>query len=491
VAYDDYSDDDTWQSSPVAYRPPPDDLGTFDVAAIAPEDQQLYDIAAFVQPQPLSQPPPAVANWWETDEWQPSTAQPPQPSPPPSADSDQAWWDQGKPYQAQQAAPTAGAPPSAAPSDDDQAWWDRGKPYDPTAAARPPSDRWWESDEWQPYDPVKAARMAAGRSGPSTDQDSDWFSPFLRSFASSVPEAVVGGVGGMAISGAVGQLALPIPGVGFAAGLVGGGALAYGAHKVVQGVESLVGYDGDKQAAIDAQQHPIATTAGELASMAVPFGVGGRGLSWAQRGFQGLLGGGIEAGGQLAAGQDPTDPYNLARTAASAGTAAVLANPRSWVSQAERGAAAQVARATGTPLRPQYRPVVQKPGGTSEPVTPSTAGDDTTASTYHGTPGAEAAAGTAEAKAPPVGDASTGDTSYSKATLEAELARVRQAQTTFATDQTLVDPDVDAAIKASQRYLKFQPPRAACSSFCVGYPRMVRVPRVFRSTKMNAAPSMR
>ena len=44
---------------------------------------------------------------------------------------------------------------------------------------------------------------------------------------------------------------------------------------------------------------------------------------------------------------------------------------------------------------------------------------------------------------------------------------------------------------ASQTYLKFQPPCAACCSFCVGYPTMVRAAWVFRSTKMNAAPSMR
>ena len=39
--------------------------------------------------------------------------------------------------------------------------------------------------------------------------------------------------------------------------------------------------------------------------------------------------------------------------------------------------------------------------------------------------------------------------------------------------------------KASQKYLKFQLPRApcaACSNFCVGYPRMARVPPVLLST---------
>ena len=36
--------------------------------------------------------------------------------------------------------------------------------------------------------------------------------------------------------------------------------------------------------------------------------------------------------------------------------------------------------------------------------------------------------------------------------------------------------------KPSQRYLKFQPPRAACSSFWVGYPRTALVPPVLRST---------
>ena len=40
-------------------------------------------------------------------------------------------------------------------------------------------------------------------------------------------------------------------------------------------------------------------------------------------------------------------------------------------------------------------------------------------------------------------------------------------------------------LKPSQKYLKFQmprAPRAACSNFCVGYPRMVLVPPVLRST---------
>ena len=43
----------------------------------------------------------------------------------------------------------------------------------------------------------------------------------------------------------------------------------------------------------------------------------------------------------------------------------------------------------------------------------------------------------------------------------------------------------DPLAKTSQKYLKFQMPRApcaACSNFCVGYPRMVLVPPVLRST---------
>src|SRR5262249_18722227 len=36
-------------------------------------------------------------------------------------------------------------------------------------------------------------------------------------------------------------------------------------------------------------------------------------------------------------------------------------------------------------------------------------------------------------------------------------------------------------INASQTYLKFQPPRAACSSLCVGYPRMALIPPRLRS----------
>jgi hypothetical protein len=35
--------------------------------------------------------------------------------------------------------------------------------------------------------------------------------------------------------------------------------------------------------------------------------------------------------------------------------------------------------------------------------------------------------------------------------------------------------------KPNQKYLKFQLPRAACSNFCVGYPRMALVPPVLRS----------
>jgi len=35
--------------------------------------------------------------------------------------------------------------------------------------------------------------------------------------------------------------------------------------------------------------------------------------------------------------------------------------------------------------------------------------------------------------------------------------------------------------KSSQKYLKFQLPCAACSNFCVGYPRMARVPPVLLS----------
>jgi hypothetical protein len=41
---------------------------------------------------------------------------------------------------------------------------------------------------------------------------------------------------------------------------------------------------------------------------------------------------------------------------------------------------------------------------------------------------------------------------------------------------------VTPATKSSQTYLKFQLPHAACSNFCVGYPRMALVPPVLRST---------
>ena len=40
----------------------------------------------------------------------------------------------------------------------------------------------------------------------------------------------------------------------------------------------------------------------------------------------------------------------------------------------------------------------------------------------------------------------------------------------------------DPRVNASQKYLKFQLPCAACSNFCVGYPRMARVPPVLLST---------
>ena len=41
--------------------------------------------------------------------------------------------------------------------------------------------------------------------------------------------------------------------------------------------------------------------------------------------------------------------------------------------------------------------------------------------------------------------------------------------------------DSPATVNPSQKYLKFQLPCAACSNFCVGYPRMARVPPVLLS----------
>src|SRR5262249_8956614 len=52
-------------------------------------------------------------------------------------------------------------------------------------------------------------------------------------------------------------------------------------------------------------------------------------------------------------------------------------------------------------------------------------------------------------------------------------------------------PWVGKQCSSSQTYLKFQRPLAACSSFCVGYPKRGRVLRVLRSTKTKAASSMR
>jgi hypothetical protein len=59
-----------------------------------------------------------------------------------------------------------------------------------------------------------------------------------------------------------------------------------------------------------------------------------------------------------------------------------------------------------------------------------------------------------------------------------EVARLNDREYDRRREQTARE----MGIRPSQKYLKFQLLRAACSNFCVGYPRMALVPPVLRST---------
>ena len=133
----------------------------------------------------------------------------------------------------------------------------------------------------------------------------------LMSGARALGHAVLPGAAflpGMEAGAAIGSAVLP--GVGtVAGGLIGGLATSALASKAQESGLSAMGFDDSHQQAINAQTHPYATFAGEMAGAAASFGAGA--TRPAVRAFGALAGSGLEALQEKMRGED-LDPARLA-----------------------------------------------------------------------------------------------------------------------------------------------------------------------------------
>ena len=220
-----------------------------------------------------------------------------------------------------------------------------------------PTTQWGGDEPQQPKEPESEGQlMTAGR------ELAHGLAPMA---AGAFTGARIGAPAGAAIGTAI------APGIGTAiGGLIGGGIGAigggYAASTAQESSLKAMGFDDSQQRAVNAKTNPLSSLAGEAGSAAIAFSP--RAVPLLTRAGSALITGGVEAGTQLAQGE--FDPTRLATQTAVGG---VLAKPRGWL---EAGA----------------RPIP------------------------HGTPGAEAAAGTAEIKPPPPsGDQPVNTDAYAKA----------------------------------------------------------------------------
>jgi hypothetical protein len=218
---------------------------------------------------------------------------------------------------------------------------------------------------------------------PQLPQQPQAESPFwsgVREFAHGIGPTIAGAAAGAATMGGYGAAAgtLGLPGlgtlggvlIGGAAGIVTGGIAGYAAGKVQDVGAKAFGFDDDLLRTANAQANPGSTLLGGALPAVVPFGMGRGAVTLGQRAFSGALMGSTEAGSQYAEGR----PFDPAAVALSTGLGAAFPQPRAFLNPVEAAGARVGARLSGAPA-----------------VAP------------HGTPGSDAAAGTAKEQPQPAG----------------------------------------------------------------------------------------
>jgi hypothetical protein len=182
----------------------------------------------------------------------------------------------------------------------------------------------------------------------------------------------------------------------------------WGTHELQERGLNALGYGDEQQRAANARANPKADIAGDVVSAAIPFGVGPK-LALTRRALGAGIGVGLEGAGQYQRGEfDPT------RLAVAAGTGALFNEPRAGTAAFERAVQTQAARLTRA--------------------------------VPHGTAGAEAAAGTAEAKPPPT-DAGGAQQPVANENYAKAAPRAEDAGGVNVGD---VDPTIRAAMEATR-----------------------------------------
>jgi hypothetical protein len=299
---------------------------------------------------------------------------------------------------------------------------------------------------------------------PQQPQQPQAESPFwsgVREFAHGIGPTIAGAAAGAATMGGYGAAAgtLGLPGlgtlggvlIGGAAGIVTGGIAGYAAGKAQDVGAKALGIDDDLLRTANAQANPGSTLLGGALPAVVPFGMGRGAVTLGQRAFSGALMGSTEAGSQYAEGR----PFDPAAVALSTGLGAAFPQPRAFLNPVEAAGARVGARLSGAPA-----------------VAP------------HGTPGSDAAAGTAKEQPQPAGGTPVepgaapatpeavapggdrgGPEDYGKDTPPAaERQGVNVGETDPAQDAAIrakMEPEGEAAAPATSAKLEAQFPRVA------------------------------
>ena len=316
-------------------------------------------------------------------------------------------------------------------------------PYEPKGISQAtPADSWEVFKSKLPRPEIEDLNQAPEAETP--------FWTGARKFVHTIP-AALGGIAGGAAAGAAAGAALGsgVPGFGTLAGALAGGiAGGFLGETVKDQALKAIGIDQSEaaQLAVNAKANPLSSFAGELAT--IPLGGGLGRVPAATRAGAALIGGGFELGSQLYQGEG-VDPLRVAGMAAGGGA---FAKPYAWQTALEQRLGRTIGRGEQPPppppagvepprpseqgqfpwgaerqpqlpieepppLRGPYEPGPGLPGrheqlplGPEPGVTPEgqytipyqMPGERGVYPSPHGTPGAVAAAGTAEAKAAPV-----------------------------------------------------------------------------------------
>jgi hypothetical protein len=263
-----------------------------------------------------------------------------------------------------------------APVDPNKVKWERYQPSDQQAA--PSIDP--NKIQWQRY----------------VEPETPW-QTFGREIMHEAPPVVGGVVGGALAGGALGA-AVPLPGTTFLGAVGGGVAGGYAASKATEAGLGALGVEDAAQREANRQANPLSYYGAHLLSNVFGFSPAQKGVQLGERLISGGISGGLSAGAQAAQGGD----VDWRETAAQAGAGALFPRMYSYGQKAEQLGKDFVGSNFGAqnPLRSGAAPATPGVAGNAfggEPAAGRAPGD-----IPHGTPGADGAAGIAQAQPRPL-----------------------------------------------------------------------------------------